>query len=199
MAVKKDKKKIKKTSKSSDSEAKKSGVKLRASEKISRLRDKPDISPQKKQAELEEAKKENLYLRAEFENFKKRSLETRLAFQKYEGERLLVLLANEVFDDYERALSSAKDHKSFDELYKGLQMIQKKLNMVLKNFGVEVLDPTGEAFDPSFQEAMGSIDSKLPPGHVVNAFRKAYKLHDKIVRTAQVILSKEEKKEDDTD
>ena len=175
-----------------------SSAKAKPSEKIFEMREKQDKQPEEnKKKELEEAKKENLYLRAEFENFKKRSLEARQAFQKYEGERLLVLLADEVFDDWDRALSLAGDQKSFDELYKGLQMIQKKLNTVLKNYGVEVVDPTGEPFNPDFQEAMGEIDSKtVRPGHVVSAFRKAYKLNDKFVRTAQVILSKKNKEEE---
>ena len=146
---------------------------------------------------LKQALDDHLYLRAEFENFKRRSAEERRQLILYSGERLICSLANEVFDDLDRAMLSAEKERSFENLKKGLEMITKRLSQVLNNFGVEAVDPTGKAFDPSYQEALSHIKtSKIPEGYVAKTFKKAYKLHDKVIRPAQVVLAKKEEKED---
>jgi len=143
---------------------------------------------------LKQTLNDNLYLRAEFENFKRRSVEERKQLIRYSGERFILSLADEVLDDLDRAMCFAQEEQSFENLKKGLGMIQKKLSQVLHNFGVEILDPTGMAFDPSYQEALSHVKtSKFPEGHVAETFKKAYKLHDKVIRPAQVILAKKEK------
>ena len=146
---------------------------------------------------LQRALKDNLYLRAEFENAKRQFSEERSQLIRYSGERFIFSLANEVLDDLERAIFSAQTEKSFENLTKGLEMIQKKLSQVLDSFGVEILDPIGKIFDPSYQEALSYVtDSEIPDGHVVKTFKKAYKLHDKIIRPAQVVLAKKEKEKE---
>ena len=146
---------------------------------------------------LKQALADNLYLRAEFENFKRRSAEERRQLIRYSGERLICSLANEVLDDLDRAMLSAEKEKSFKNLKKGLDMITTKLSQVLNSFGVKVVDPTGQAFDPSYQEALSHIKtSQFPEDHVAETFKKAYKLHDKVIRPAQVVLAKKEEKED---
>lgn len=142
---------------------------------------------------LKQALNDNLYLRAEFENFKKRSAEETSQLIRYGGERFISSLANEVLDDLDRAMQSAQKEESFNNLKKGLEMIQQKLSKLLENFGVEILDPSGKAFDPSYQEALSyTKTSKVPDGHVAETFKKAYKLHDKVIRPAQVVLAKKE-------
>ena len=144
---------------------------------------------------LKQALNDNLYLRAEFENFKKRSAEESKQLVYYGEERFISALANEVLDDLDRAMTFAQGEKSFENLKKGLEMIQKKLSQLLSSFGVEILDPIGKAFDPAYQEALSHVKtSKVPEGYVAETFKKAYKLHDKIIRPAQVVLAK--KKED---
>lgn len=142
---------------------------------------------------LKQAESDNLYLRAEFENFKKRSLEEKYRALHYEGEKFISSLATEVLDDLDRALFVSKQNKSLEDLQKGLEMIHKKTNKLLRQFGVEVLDPTGQAFDPSCQEALNFVkSSKVPEDHVLETYKKIYKMHDKVIRPAQVIVAKEE-------
>ncbi|MCY4321833.1 MAG: nucleotide exchange factor GrpE [Bdellovibrionaceae bacterium] len=154
-----------------------------------------NVKAQKTKKLIEKLKKvesDNLYLRAEFENFKKRSLEEKFRALRYEGEKFISTLATEVLDDLERALFVSKQNKSLEDLQKGLEMIHKKTNKLLNQFGVEVLDPTGKAFDPSCQEALSFVKtSKVPEDHVLETYKKAYKMHDKIIRPAQVIVAKE--------
>ena len=143
--------------------------------------------------QLQEALKANLYLRADFENFKKRSYEEQAQLLRYGGERFIVSLADEVLDDLERALLSAQKKEDFKNLKAGLLIIQKKLSQLLEKFGILVVDPKGKVFDPSFQEALSYVNtSKTPEGHVVETFKKAYKLHDKLIRPAQVVVAKKE-------
>ena len=122
---------------------------------------------------LKQALTDNLYLRAEFENFKKRTYEEKTRLIRYNGEHFIASLANEVLDDWERAVLSAQKEQSFENLQKGLEMIHKKLLQLLSNFGVEILDPSGKVFDPSYQEALSYIKtSQVPEGHVAEVVKK---------------------------
>lgn len=148
----------------------------------------------------EKAEREFLYLRAEFENYKKRALEEKHGLIRYSGESFISELATEVLDDLERALFASQDQKTVDQktvedLQKGLQMIDKKLKKLFEKFGVQVLDPKGEPFDPSYQEALSYVEnSDLPEDQVVETYKKAYKLYDKVIRPAQVLVSKKDSK-----
>ena len=143
---------------------------------------------------LKQAESDNLYLRAEFENFKKKNLEEKFRSLRYEGEKFISSLATEVLDDLDRALSVSRESKSLEDLQKGLEMIHKKTEKLLQRFGVTVLDPKGKLFDPSYQEALNFVkSSKMPEDYVVETYKKAYKMHDKVIRPAQVVVSKKDK------
>jgi len=159
--------------------------------------DSQEDEEQRKKEELlkiraEKAEKEFLFLRAEFENYKRRAREEKQALIKYSGEEFISALATEVLDDLERALlASFNEKQTVEDLQKGLQMIDKKLKKLFEQSGVKVLDPKGEAFDPSYQEALSYVEKPdLPEDQVVQTFKKAYKLHDKVIRPAQVVVSK---------
>lgn len=144
----------------------------------------------------EKAESEFLFLRAEFENYKKRALEEKYRLIRYSGEKFISELATEVLDDLERALFASQDQKSVQDLQKGLQMIDKKLKKLFEKFGVEVLDPKGKEFDPSYQEALSYVEKDdLPEDQVVETYKKAYKLYDKVIRPAQVLVSKKPSKD----
>lgn len=140
---------------------------------------------------LKKALDDNLYLRAEFENFKRQFAEERKRLIRYGGENFISSLANEVLDDLDRAMAFSDQQESIETLKEGLKMIQKKLSQVFNQFGIEVLDPTGKAFDPSYQEALSYVKtSEVPEDHVVETFKKAYKFQGKVIRPAQVVLAK---------
>ncbi len=140
------------------------------------------------QAELDKAKKDYLYLLAEFDNFRKNAIKERSEMVKYGSEKFIREFLN-VFDNFERALdaSDAADSSAFRE---GVQMIATELRHLLQKFGVEEVKAEGETFDPSKHEALSSEPrSDVEPGKVVRVFKKAYKLHDKLLRPAQVVVS----------
>ena len=140
--------------------------------------------------EAEKYKNDFLYLRADFENYKKNSIKERSEYLRYGSERLIVDLLG-VFDNFERALETPVTSDNFKDFAKGVEMTAQEIKAVLKRFGVTDLAAHGLAFDPTLHEALGSEESsEIPAGHVVRVFKKPYKLHDKLIRPAQVVVAK---------
>ena len=149
---------------------------------------------QKLLTDLEKSRSDFLYLRAEFENYKKQVLKERSEYVKYGSERIIVALLD-VLDNFSRALVMELDpgNKKNVELFKqGLEMTANEFKATLKRFGVESLDCLGKPVDPHLHEALGSEETdQEKPGHITKVFRPAYKLHDRVIRPAQVIVAKE--------
>lgn len=140
--------------------------------------------------ELEKSKTDYLYLRAEFENYKKNSIKERSDLIKYGGERLIRdLLA--VIDNFERALATQVTSENFPVFRQGVDMTASELRQVLQKHGVTEVKSDGLPFDPNIHEALSSEPSDaVPSGHVLRVFQKAYKIHEKLVRPAQVVVAK---------
>jgi molecular chaperone GrpE len=98
----------------------------------------------------------------------------------------------DVFDNFERALETAVNSENVETFHKGVQMIAGEIRQLLSRHGVEELKSDGGAFDPTKHEALGNEPREdIPPGHVARTFKKAYKLHDKMIRPAQVTVATE--------
>ena len=170
-------------------------VKETKKESTSSFKEKKSVSGLKKniaalEAQLAEVKKDYLYLKADFENYKKNVLKEKSDLIHYGGQRLVSSLADEVLDDFERAFQSSSGNQSLENFKEGISLIYSKFHKVLKNFGVTVIDPTGQPFDPQCHEALSRQKSnEVPEGHVIMVIKKAYKLHDRLIRPAQVVVS----------
>ncbi len=139
--------------------------------------------------QLAEANDRNLRLMAEFENFRRRSAKEQLELIEVANGKLLEKLS-EVQDNFERAFASENKAKDLDAFEKGMQMIYNQFAKVLTDAGLEQIDPTGKEFDPNLHEAlMQQPSDTIPEGHVVTVFQKGYKLKNKILKTAKVIVS----------
>ena len=93
-----------------------------------------------------------------------------------------------ILDDFELALNS--DSSNVESFRQGVKMIAGEMRSLLQKHGVEEVKPEGKPFDPGVHEALSSEPrDDMPPGHVANVFKKAYKLHDKLIRPAQVTVS----------
>ena len=92
-----------------------------------------------------------------------------------------------VIDNFERALQT----ETQDESYKaGVQMIFNQFMETLKKLNVEVIDPTGETFDPNIANAVNQIeDPELGENVVAQTFQKGYKIGDKVIRYAMVVVA----------
>lgn len=146
------------------------------------------FDPAKCQSELAKAKSDYLYLLAEFDNYRKNAIKERSDMTKYGSERFIREFLN-VFDNFERALESSANADA-NVVREGVQMIAVEIKNLLQRFGVEEVKADGEDFDPSKHEALSSEPrGDIDPGKVVRVFKKAYKLHDKLLRPAQVVVS----------
>jgi molecular chaperone GrpE len=147
-------------------------------------------------AEAQEQKDEYLELarrtQADFENFRKRmAAEVQAAGVRGKGQ-----LAQEVvpaLDDLERAIEAAgldPEGDSEDGLAHGVLLVFRSLREGLKRNGIEAVDPKGEKFDPNQHEALSTIPVEgTASGTVVEVLQKGYRLDDKLVRPARVVVS----------
>ena len=139
--------------------------------------------------QLADANDRNLRLMAEFENFRRRNAKEQLELIETANGKLLEKLS-EVQDNFERAFAAENKAKDLEAFEKGMQMIYNQFAKVLTDAGLEQIDPTGKEFDPNCHEALMQQPSEtIPEGHVVTVFQKGYKLKNKILKTAKVIVS----------
>jgi molecular chaperone GrpE len=135
-------------------------------------------------------KNDYLYLRAEFENYKRHSIKERSDLAKYGGERFVRDLLD-VVDNFERALQVNVGADNFMTFKQGVEMTAQELKSLLQRHSVSEIPSIGVAFDPTVHEALGAEASEqVEPGHVLRVFKKPYKMHDKVIRTGQVIIAK---------
>lgn len=152
-----------------------------------------EVQNQEQQSEEEKLKAEILeqndkYLRivAEYDNFRKRTAKERLELiSTAKADAVTQILP--VIDNFERALSA----QTQDETYKaGIEMIFKQFGDVLKNLGIEEINPLGEKFDPNVANAVNQIeDENLGENEVAQVFQKGYRIGDKILRYAMVVVA----------
>ncbi len=155
-----------------------------------RLSDDRDETSSTKLEELEKFKSDYLYLRAEFENFKKHTIKERSDLRKYGCERFAADLLN-VLDIFETALSSEVNSDSIANFRKGIEMTATEMRNVLGRHGVTEIPSQGQTFDPAMHEALSSEETAdSAPGTITQVFKKAYKLHDRVIRPGQVVVAK---------
>ena len=143
--------------------------------------------------EGEVAEYEDRYLRAaaELRNYRKRVADQRAQQLQYAHEQLVTTLLP-VLDHMELALESAhSEDESPEEVLAGVQMIYRQLQEVLGQFGVKRVEAVGEQFDSGIHEAVerrNVEDGAVASGEIIEEFRPGYKLHDRVVRPAQVCV-----------
>lgn len=148
---------------------------------------------QRLKLQLDEYK--DLFLRkaAEFENFKKRKQQEYASLIITASEALIIELLP-VLDDLDRLLenAAAKDHHSnnSESLQRGALLIRDKIMDLLQGRGLKAIESVGTPFDPDLHEAlMQEQNSGREPGIVLKEFTRGYRLGDKVIRHAQVVVS----------
>ena len=124
---------------------------------------------------------------AEFENYRKRAVREQADFAKRAAERLVKELLP-VLDDLERALEAAAAHEEA-KLEEGVQLVQRALAGSLKREGLIEIAADGP-FDPHVHEALLSRPAEdAEPGTVLEVLQKGYRLGDRVLRPARVIVA----------
>ncbi|MCL1957050.1 MAG: nucleotide exchange factor GrpE [Fibromonadales bacterium] len=160
------------------------------SEEVDKLIEESAAEETEKETDKEKAAHDK-YLRlfAEFENYRTRSAREQLELISTANGKLLAKLS-EVKDNFERAFAEENKTGDLAAFEKGVRLIQEQLNKVLEEFGLETMDPTGQPFDPNLHEALMNQPSEtVPEGEIIQVFQKGYKIKNKLLRVAKVIVS----------
>ncbi len=129
---------------------------------------------------------------AELDNYKKRAARERQEAIKYANESLLERLVP-LLDNFDMALAAINNPQgnSADSIKTGVQMILGQLKSVVTDSGLEEIDAAGQPFNPNFHEAVSQQESAtIPEGQVIQQLRKGYKLRDRLLRPASVVVSR---------
>lgn len=129
---------------------------------------------------------------ADFDNFKKRAAREKQEAIKFANEALIQKVIP-VLDNFEMALAVAPSSSTegLKSLQEGVAMIHSQLRNVLAESGLEEVNATGQAFDPNLHEAVSQQESnEVADGQVLQQLRKGYKLRERLLRPATVIVAK---------
>ena len=129
---------------------------------------------------------------ADFENFKKRAAREKQEAIKFANESLLQKLIP-VLDNFDMAQSATQTAQTdaVQSLQTGINMIYQQLKNALVEAGLEEVDATGKPFDPNLHEAVSQTETDgAPDGQVVQQLRKGYKLRERLLRPASVVVAK---------
>ena len=144
------------------------------------------------EAEVEKYKDVALRAEAEMQNLRRRAERDVQNAHKFGTERLLQNLLP-VLDSLEKAIeaSEAAGQSEDDPQLEGIKLCSKLFINVLTKEGIEALDPLGEPFDPNLHEALSMIENPdLEPNSVMTVIQKGYRLNERLVRPAKVMVSK---------
>ena len=139
-------------------------------------------------AEAEEWKDKYLRLSAEFDNYRKRTLREKMELIESGGEDVIKSMLA-VMDDFDRALGAMQSASDVASVREGVELISQKMRDVLKSKGVSEIVAVGEALDTDLHEAVAKFpagDDKK--GKVIDVVQKGYKLKDKVIRYAKVVV-----------
>jgi molecular chaperone GrpE len=139
---------------------------------------------------------------ADFDNFKKRAAREKIESAQYASASLIQKLLP-ILDNFEMALTAAqtanaenpaggpaKDSK-LAALQAGVLMVQQQFKAALQEAGLEEVDAAGKVFDPNVHEAISQQESAdVPEGNVLQQVRKGYKMKERLLRPAAVIVAK---------
>ena len=129
---------------------------------------------------------------ADFDNFKKRVTREKQEAIRYANEGLLQKLVP-VLDNFDMALSAAQtgQTEAAQSLQAGINMIYQQLKSALVEAGLEEVDAAGKTFDPNLHEAVSQTETtEVPEGQVLQQLRKGYKLRERLLRPATVVVAK---------
>jgi molecular chaperone GrpE len=130
-----------------------------------------------------------LRLQADFENYRKRMDREKKDWIAFAGEKLLLELLP-VLDHFELGLSDSAKNGAPASMQEGFQLVCNQFRAVLERAGLQAIAAEGQPFDPNLHEAITHMPSdQVPEGQVMAQTRRGYKLGDKLLRAAQVVVS----------
>jgi molecular chaperone GrpE len=148
------------------------------------------------EAKAEEHLNDLKRLAAEFENYKKRTAREQASLSARATERLVKELLP-IVDDLERALEAAEEHEEA-KLEEGVRLVHRQLASALEREGLAEIETNGR-FDPHVHEALLSQPSEADEGSVIEVLQKGYRLGDRVLRPARVVVAAPKEADGDGD
>ena len=160
----------------------------------------PGTETQQLQAELEKVRAEAaenldrfLRARAEAENMRKRAELDVAATRKFAIERFAseIIAVRDSLELARMVELPQGSNPAVLKMHEGLDLTLKLLDGIFQKFGLTLIDPAGQKFDPELHQAISMVDSaEVPPGHVVNVVQKGFLLNDRLLRPAMVVVAR---------
>jgi molecular chaperone GrpE len=126
---------------------------------------------------------------ADLENYRRRANREQEEARRFESLRLVRDLLP-ALDGLNRAISSAEQSGDQQALLNGIRMVAQQFRDILRGHAAEPIDALGKPFDPNLHEALTQVPSaEHPPMTVLQVVELGYRMHDRVVRPARVIVS----------
>lgn len=126
---------------------------------------------------------------AELDNFRKRSAREAQETRAYANGDLLRALFP-ILDNFDMGLEAARAESEKSMIFMGMSMVSRQLQDFLRESGVQEVEAQGKNFDPNLHEAVAQeVSTTVPEGTVIRVTRRGYKLKDRLLRAASVIVS----------
>ncbi len=145
---------------------------------------------EKLKLELAEQKDKFIRLYSEFDNFRRRTAKEKIELTKTATENLVIELV-QVLDDFERAEKSFGDVKEDDPVKQGFEIVHTKLEKLLEKQGLsQIEEAKGKDLDTDLHEAVTQFPAPSDDlkGKIIDQLEKGYKLGDKVIRYAKVVV-----------
>jgi molecular chaperone GrpE len=153
----------------------------------------PDtIQDQMLQLKTERDKYKEIALRsvADLDNYRKRMAREKDEAIRFANASFLERLIP-ILDNFELGLQAAKATGGHSAVVDGMSMVSRQLQDFLTGCGIETVDATGQPFNPNIHEAIAQEESEeVEEGHVIRQVRKGYRLKDRLIRPANVVVSR---------
>ena len=144
---------------------------------------------QKAQEEIQHLKDNHLRQLAEFDNYRKRTLKEKAELILNGGEKVITAFLP-ILDDLARAQENIEKNHDYNTLKEGVDLIVKKLYKVLGEQGLSVIEAEGQPFDTDYFEAVAlvPVEDDAQKGKIIDCVQTGYKLNDKVIRHAKVVV-----------
>ena len=144
---------------------------------------------QKAQEEIQHLKDNHLRQLAEFDNYRKRTLKEKAELILNGGEKVMTAFLP-ILDDLARAQENIEKNQDYNTLKEGVDLIVKKLYKVLGEQCLSVIEAEGQPFDTDYFEAVAlvPVEDETQKGKVIDCVQTGYKLNDKVIRHAKVVV-----------
>jgi len=130
-----------------------------------------------------------LRARADLQNVQRRAAAEKGEAIRFANAELMKLLLN-VIDDFDRTVAAAETAKDSQSILNGVKLVHANFMKALRDFGLETIEAKGKKFDPTIHEALMQQPAKdAEPGTVLEQVAGGYKLRDRVLRPARVVVA----------